>query len=99
MSDVATVLDELQQCVRDAGRWRELSSQLAATGNTLTADELTDRCYAVRAQRDRLLRACEMMLVLLESEYGNAVRNGYFPDVKPTLELANAAVKQVRGAE
>lgn len=38
------------------------------------------------AEADRLRALVERCYLLLEPEYGNACRNGYFPDVKPLMD-------------
>jgi hypothetical protein len=75
-----------------AQRWRGLERELAATGNTLTAWELTERFYAVREQRDALLRSCLELLDLAAhdpSEIGGVE--------KLIRDRAFAAVAKARG--
>lgn len=45
---------EIETMAEAAAKWRKLVVELGASGNTLTADELTERFYALRAERDRL---------------------------------------------
>jgi len=78
------------------GQWFDVGPARVQFSYRVTPEKRAEmaRAAAMIAAAPDLLAALRDLYALADSEFGNACRNGYFPDVAPLLSAAKAALSR-----